>query len=85
MKAVVAATDELLASIAARAETPDTLEDYLRNHLVAFREAASEAKVGTEIENAARSLSRFCTEHMDWNSDLFRQCAELIRRARLAN
>ena len=51
---------------------------YLRHALLAFREAVEAARVPSDARNAGRTLSRFCIEHMDWDTALYRECMELV-------
>ncbi|ODB95144.1 hypothetical protein A3197_17425 [Candidatus Thiodiazotropha endoloripes] len=55
-----------------------SLEWYLNNNLRLFIESIEQSGSAKEIVNAARTLSRFCTESMDWETDLYLRCANLI-------
>jgi hypothetical protein len=73
MHDLVAQTDELLARV-----ERDGAAGHLRQALVRFRRAVEDAPQPTDARNAGRALSRFCTEHMDWDTDLYRQYMALI-------
>lgn len=72
MRELVAKVDALLADIGA-----DGSNAYLRSALVEFRQAVDGAIKPEDARNAGRALTRFCVEHMDWDTDLFRRCSSL--------
>jgi len=78
MQDLVTATDDLLSTIA-----PDAANAYLRHAVMEFREAAASASTPSDARNAGRALSRFCTEHMDWDADLYRRCMSLVERTQV--
>jgi hypothetical protein len=80
MQDLVDAIDELLSHIQPAAHG-ESVEAYLRNHLTSFREGAVPATKPADVKNSASALSRFCVEHMDWDSDLFRRCMALLEKA----
>jgi hypothetical protein len=79
MQDLVDAVDELLAHIQPAAHG-DNLEASLRNHLTSFRVGAVAATEPRDVKNSARALSLFCTEHMNWDSDLYRRCMALVQK-----
>ena len=82
MQNLVDAIDELLAHIQPAAHG-DSLEAYLRNHLTRFRERAVAATKPADVKNSANTLSSFCVEHMNWDSDLYRRCMALVQKVRV--
>lgn len=46
----------------------DSLEFYLLNNLVKYRQSLLSAESKQEIDNAASIFGRFCTESMDWGT-----------------
>jgi hypothetical protein len=79
MQGLVDAIDELLTQIEPAAHG-ENIEAYLRNHLTSFRVGAVAATEPRDVENSAKALGRFCTEHMNWDSDLYRRCMALVRK-----
>jgi len=69
--------DKVLGLLAQNAPTRESLEWYLGNNLRSFREALVSARTRLDVENATRALSRFCTESMEWDSELFRECTRI--------
>ena len=55
----------------------ETLEWYLSNNLKKYLESIRFANGSTEIRNATRILSRFCTESMNWDTDLYKKCTAI--------
>lgn len=69
--------DALLRSLKAAAPARESVEWCLANHLKAFRDALADGGARPHVENAARMLSRFCVDSMDWNTELFHKCSAL--------
>jgi hypothetical protein len=80
MHELLAEVDNLLSALARGTLTQGSLEWYLQNNLKAYREALQGASTKREIENATRALNRFCTESMDWDQKLFRECTAITER-----
>ena len=75
--ALVGKIDELLLVIEATHPSRDSLEWYLMNNLKSYKAAVQLASDKLSVENAARAFNRFCTESMDWQTELFKRCAML--------
>ncbi len=73
--------DALLRDLKADAPARESVEWYLVNHLRAFRDALAAGDSRPHVENAARMLSRFCVDSMDWNIELFHKCSALTEDA----
>lgn len=79
-QSVIESVDALLARLEAGKPEKGSLEWYLVNNLRTFGDALSAATEEREIENATHALSRFCTESMDWDTDLFRECTAITTK-----
>jgi hypothetical protein len=85
MHQLIDLVDALLREIAGRAVARESLEWYLRNNLEDFRRKALGSPAPRALEGAARALSHFCTDSMEWDSELFRACTRITDlAARLA-
>jgi hypothetical protein len=81
MKDLVDAIDELLRYIQPAAHG-ESIEASLRDLLTSFREGAVAATKPRDVMNSANALARFCTEHMNWDSGLYRRCIALVEKVR---
>jgi hypothetical protein len=77
MRELLESIDRVLGRLAQGAPPRESLEWYLANNLGSYRDALLSAKTRIDVENATRALSRFCTESMEWDSDLFRECTRI--------
>lgn len=59
-----------------------SVEWYLMGHLRRTLDVLPDSFTKTGIENALTPLEHFCTDSMDWDSDLFRRISDLNRAAR---
>lgn len=57
--------------------TPDTHEWYLFNNTKKYIDALKIAHTSMEVKNAATVYGMFCTESMDWDTELYKKCAAL--------
>ncbi len=57
-----------------------SLEMYLLNHVNKFLNSLMEAASAQDVDNAASIFSRFCTESMDWDMPLYKQCTAITDR-----
>ena len=81
MQDLVDAIDELLRYIQPAAHG-ENIEAYLRDQLTSLREGAVAATEPRDVKNSANALAGFCTEHMNWDSDLYRRCIALVEKVR---
>lgn len=56
-----------------------SLEWYLSNNLQTYLFSIKNADNQTEIQIATKILSRFCTESMDWDTELYKKCTDLTK------
>jgi hypothetical protein len=68
----------LLDDLTSQSIIEGSLEWYLSNNLRVYIESIESSSSAKDIVNAARILSRFCTESMDWETGLYQRCATLI-------
>ena len=54
-----------------------SLETYLLNNTNMFLDSLKNAVTVKDIDNAASIFSRFCTESMDWDMPLYKQCSNI--------
>lgn len=73
--------DALLAELASQPSARESLEWYLQNNLNSLRRNLVSAGTKRDITNAARAFTRFCTESMDWNTELYRKCTVITELA----
>ena len=69
--------DALLKRIGDKSDVKESLEWYLRNNLSDYKRVLQSGESAQEVENATRALVRFCTESMDWNTPLYRECCAI--------
>lgn len=74
MQELVTAADDLLSTIPS-----DGANAYLRHAVMEFRQAVDAAREPSDATNAGRALSRFCTDTLDWDTDLYRRCMLLVK------
>ncbi|MBI2779500.1 MAG: hypothetical protein HYX62_06945 [Gammaproteobacteria bacterium] len=79
-QSVIESIDALIAKLELEKPQKDSLEWYLMNNLRAYRDALLAATEGREVERATHALSRFCTESMDWDTEVFRQCTAITTK-----
>ncbi len=60
--------DSRIAELRGLNAPKDSIELYLLNNLVKYRESLLSAESKQEVDNAASIFSRFCTESMDWGT-----------------
>jgi hypothetical protein len=77
MRELLESIDAVVNRLAQGTPARESLEWYLGNNLRSYREALQKAKTRRDVENATRALSRFCTESMEWSSELFRECTRI--------
>jgi hypothetical protein len=82
MEQLIELVDALLHEISAREIARESLEWYLRNNLEVFKREVLSSATPRDLENAARALSHFCTESMEWDSELFRACTRITGLAK---
>lgn len=66
----------LLAEVEAISPQPESLEWYLANQVRKYVSALDAAGSAQDVENCTAVFSRFCTESMDWDTALYKRCAE---------
>lgn len=81
MNELLAKIDVLLNQIAPASGVHGSLEWYLRNHLIEYKNKISTNSTAVGIENATEILMRFCLESMEWGTDLYRSCTALTEQA----
>lgn len=59
----------------------ETIEWYLLNNINTYISSIECAQSNNDVENASEVFSRFCTDSMDWDTDLYKMCSEIINRA----
>lgn len=74
--------DLLRDDLKKKAPVKDSVEWYLLNNLLDYGKALASYKTHEEIGDATRSLSRFCIDSLDWDSEVFRACTEITVRGR---
>lgn len=79
-QSVIGSIDALMVKLELEKLQKDSLEWYLVNNLRAYRDALLTATEGREFEKATHILSRFCTESMDWNTELFLECTAITTK-----
>lgn len=57
----------------------ESLEWYLLNNLNTYLMSIEHADGSDEIKNATKIFGMFCTDGMDWNTDLYKKCMELTQ------
>lgn len=67
-------TTSFLGEIESLKPQKETLDWYLSNHLKKYLVSVKKADKPLEIRNATGILSRFCTESMDWDTELYKKC-----------
>lgn len=77
--------DQLLTSVDALLSrlngSESELEGTLRGLLREYRVSVVAATSPQDIRNSTAALTRFCTEHMDWDSELYRSVQSLATEA----
>lgn len=84
MEKLIQMLNELIQSIEARAPKSESVEWYLLNNLLRFKEVTESSPSRHEIENEARILSRFCVDSMDWDDPLFKAATAITEQAKRA-
>lgn len=62
----------------------DSIEFYLLNNLVKYRESLLSAESSQEVDNAASIFGRFCTESMDWGTKDYQAYIDLSTQGHAA-
>lgn len=57
---------------------PDTHEWYLFNNTKRYIDALKIADSPSDIKNATTAYGMYCTESMDWDTELYNKCVALI-------
>lgn len=81
MEPLLERIDALVAELAGPPGARESLEWYLRNNLNSLRRDLVSARTKRDITNAARAFTRFCTDSMDWNTELYRKCTVITELA----
>ncbi|WP_161813348.1 hypothetical protein [Steroidobacter agaridevorans] len=68
---------ELLNNLSAQADVEESAEWYLRSYLVDYKRTLLRKWSSQEIEFATDALMRFCSQALDTNGALYRECAEI--------
>jgi hypothetical protein len=74
MNDLIQKIDWVLEATAEKAAIKESLEWYLRNNLVRYKQLLQSDPSQMQLKDATRALMRFCTESMDWNTVLYRDC-----------
>jgi len=82
MQDVISAIDMLLIKLERQGPGSDSVEWFLINQLKDYKRLIQHAKSKQEIADATIGLSRFCTESMNWDTELYRECTEITRLGR---
>ena len=69
----------LLNDLSELADVEESPEWYLRSYLVDYKRTLLRKSSSQEIEFATGALMRFCSEALDKNSALYRDCAEIAQ------
>ena len=77
MNELIKSIDTLLGGIALKAVVRGGVEWYLWNNLNDYKAVLLANPSAREIENATRALLRFCTESMDWDDSLYKDCCAI--------
>jgi hypothetical protein len=57
----------------------ESLEWYLSNNLNEYLRSIEESTKPIDILRATKLLSRFCTESMDWDTEIYKKCGDIMR------
>ena len=79
---LVQSVNHLLEDIREAASVKESLEWYLSNNLLKFRDAFSKPATAEERKLAVHMLDRFCVDSMDWDSKLFKMCTMITEVGR---
>jgi hypothetical protein len=66
--------DSFLQEIELSNPKQETIEWYLFNNLKKYLSSIADTENPIEIKNATGRLSIFCTESMNWDSELYKKC-----------
>lgn len=80
MNDVIEYIDAILLKISPKSDAVESMEWYLKNNLQDYKKILQGSASLQEIENATRALTRFCTESMDWDNPLYKECCEITSR-----
>jgi len=69
-KEFVAIVDDLLGEIKSANPSRDSQEWYLSNHLSKLADNCNRSSNASEVSNSVKSLVRFATDSLDWNSEI---------------
>jgi hypothetical protein len=74
--------EALQLKIADAATLHGSLESYLNNNLADLAVVVGKNGGGQDLERASRALMRFCTESLDWDTPLYRECIAVAEEGR---
>lgn len=57
----------------------ESLEWYLLNNLNTYLQSIERADENIKIKNATEIFGMFCTESMNWDTDLYKKCMEITK------
>jgi len=72
--------ESLIAELKNSDVSNDSIEFYLLNNLVKYRQSLVAANSKQDIENAASIFGRFCTESMDWETKDYQKYIQLSEK-----
>ncbi len=77
--ALIEQANSFLTEIESLNPQRESVEWHLSNNLKKFLESVKVTNSFPEIKNATRILSKFCTESMDWDTELYRKCIAITQ------
>jgi hypothetical protein len=80
MNELIKSIDALLLRLATTAAIANSMEWYLQNNLRDYKATLQRNPSARDIKNATDALTRFCTESMDWDNLLYRDCCDITAR-----
>ena len=69
--------EKFIAEYDLQKSIPDTHEWYLFNNTKKYMNTLKAANTSSDVKYAATQYGIFCTESMDWNTDIYKKCAAL--------
>jgi hypothetical protein len=82
MNTLMGKIEALRVKIADAAAVQGSLEWYLNNNLADYAVVVGKSDGAQDLEQASRALMRFCTESLDWDTPLYRECVALAEEGR---
>jgi len=78
-KNIINALENLIIEYNLRNSISDTHEWYLFNNTIKYIYSLKTVNTPSDIKNAAITYGMFCTESMDWDTELYKECVALMK------